>query len=1032
MWTIVMIIGLLATASMSGWSAERVSVEEQAHWLRHVIPLPQEIEIPRAVELPAASVGLALADRSGESERLAAEELRRVFQQQAGCALEGQDLTLLLGVLDHNGLLQGRRVPGSGRLHHLPNSEQAYVIAPLDDSTLALAALTPTGVYYAARTLSQLLEPAFDGATVRVPLVRVVDWPDIEERGEWGGSARNDINWMSAHKMNLVEAHCDLSFTEDGTPVASADPEVIKQARLRGLNFVPIIHHLDYLERTGIFEHYPELAGEGTERADVGGSPVPICFSKPKAGEIIEKWLRDLAAIEGVTDVNVWLSEWHGRCTCPDCERAAEAGLGQHALETKVVGEALQRIRRDHPNFGVRVLLTQGSYPNNDQVLAAAPEWLDVSYYCGAGRPRSTYNSSPEPMIYPLLEEYSRAGNWLGVYPQFTASYATVMPWSCPQFLHHLIGEFARKQIDSVCGYTVPNNQLHEFNVLAAAEYCWNVDGRTPREFAIAWATRKGIEDAEAVGDWAELLGPATWRIYGAVTGAGNPLSVLAAAARSITNATPPQLGQGIWRYYDSVEQMEADVRAAQEARRIAERLEVPALVHETRVAQAHLQMTRLIWQIAEQVAAGEVTSDEDRMALQEAMTRLASAGLQGGRALRAWVEAIDPDQSSARYQSTVRVTESIPRTVAEALEPYGIIDPAEQYEPTRIGTWNDETQPSGLQTVSFEVTEVIEPGDWEVVFEYLQGQNGMNTHRVALASATEDAPEDLTELSVDEHDGFAGAQDRLNVYRISLEEKDATKRYFVVATFRVPSSSMGAIELRPAGDPPAFYRAPQLQPLTPEQQRLLRSRTEGPIFESESVRVAVLQGAYGSTSILSALEGTEGVEAAPLWELRRDHLRRADVVVVPQPRVREVLGNEEADMLRRFVADGGGVLATHDAVGYRGIPPIVPGVCRGGASHVRATGWTPVAEHPVTQGLGVGEELTHGYYDHVLLTPGPEGTVVAAADADPVVIAGEHGAGRYVATGLLIGVAPDDTDALPEGPELCLLQNAVRWLAGA
>jgi len=85
---------------------------------------------------------------------------------------------------------------------------------------LVCSSLTDTGTYYAAKTLQQLLAPTLKGkgpeATAGLPVVKVVDWPDLAERGEWGGSAVPDLEWMAAGKLNLIELHATLSLDEAG------------------------------------------------------------------------------------------------------------------------------------------------------------------------------------------------------------------------------------------------------------------------------------------------------------------------------------------------------------------------------------------------------------------------------------------------------------------------------------------------------------------------------------------------------------------------------------------------------------------------------------------------------------------------------------------------------------------------------------------------------------------------------------------------------------------------------------------------
>ena len=133
-----------------------------------------------------------------------------------------------------------------------------------------------------------------------------------------------------------------------------------------------------------------------------------------------------------------------------------------------------------------------------------------------------------------------------------------------------------------------------------------------------------------------------------------------------------------------------------------------------------------------------------------------------------------------------------------------------------------------------------------------------------------------------------------------------------------------------------------------------------------------------------------------------------------------------------RFVLAGGGLIATHDAVGYRQMPRLLAAVCAGGSGHVREENWKVSAAHPVTQGLTPGAVLAQAYYDHIELQAGAAGTVVAVSEKSgrPVVVVGEPGKGRYVACGLLPGFSADAQEAPPTADEARLLLNAVRWCA--
>jgi len=370
-------VGLIVLAAWGAWApacaaAAPVPAPEQARWARQLLPLPKEVSLDKKVQLPAAEVKLTVAKGSGDVVETAADELRSLLGEKAGEAAGDGRFEILLGVCDSGGRVDDVAVPDAARLAGLPNADQAYVIRPLGDARLVLAALDERGVYYAAQTLRQLLEGGFRDGQVAIPLATITDWPDLAERGEWGGSANRDVVWMAHHKMNLVESHVTLGVTEDGRGRAEADPELVDLSRRHALKFVPVITHLNGLGRTGIYRVYPELRGQGDRAVHPTHTDlVAPCCSQPKLTEILADWMISLADQEGVTDVCAWLSELSNQYC--DCERCRKAGVGQYAVEARCLVAAYRLAQKKHPELGFRILLTQGSYASNDKVLAEIP-----------------------------------------------------------------------------------------------------------------------------------------------------------------------------------------------------------------------------------------------------------------------------------------------------------------------------------------------------------------------------------------------------------------------------------------------------------------------------------------------------------------------------------------------------------------------------------------------------------------------------------------------------------------------------------
>jgi len=174
----------VAFAATSFCAAVDVSREQEAQWRRWLIPLPKQIEIKAAVTLPASDVGLRLRSGAGDVERTGHEELVALFKDKAGTEPKGDAFEILMGVFEDAGKLDRVAIAEATKLRKVANPEQAYVIQPIGERRLVLSALNERGVYYAAQTLRQLLGSKFADGGVTIPLARVLDWPDLAERGE--------------------------------------------------------------------------------------------------------------------------------------------------------------------------------------------------------------------------------------------------------------------------------------------------------------------------------------------------------------------------------------------------------------------------------------------------------------------------------------------------------------------------------------------------------------------------------------------------------------------------------------------------------------------------------------------------------------------------------------------------------------------------------------------------------------------------------------------------------------------------------
>ncbi len=697
---------------------------DAASWRERVIPLPKELAVEDVLRLDSAEIGLVNEAGGGPLLETAEGILSRFAK---GGPEEGRFL-IVLALTGPGGRLS--KNPDSPRLRGLPNPGQAYMISPLPGHRgLLLAANAPLGLLYAARTLEQLteVESGREGRpAVTLPLARVVDWPDIAERGQWGGDAAARLEGTAELKLNHLEINSGVALDAAGRPVENVDRELLRRGSELGVKIVPYVLHLEQLSR------YAGLAG----RPDITATPDPskplpsdyapgLCMTSPATRGLIRGWLEKIAAVDGVTDVCVWLSEDAAPCFCERCR-----GREPFSVEVEAIVAASREVRKAHPLLKLRLLTTQGSYPVNDRVLAAAPPEVGITYYDG-GR---TYDSSRRPMIYPLLEAAARSGRALGVYPQITHSWRCVFPWTGPQFVNARAQEFAGKGLKSVVGYAVPSNACHPFNVAALAEWTWNAWGRSPGEFCRAYARLAGYADPGLFARWAIPAGNAGW--------------TLAETKLFLTSIYNPSLGLAarapFERVFEGAEALDA-AHLAEAIGRASAALELAResgradMITESRCVLAGLEAFGALRRAAGILSAGGADATGLRT-LGAALDMVDDRAAVLRAELLAWGERLNKesgwrDHTGRLLDTAFALLSTADEFRARAAAP-GIADPRPETRLTKVGAWTAEDfGRDGRTTLRFDVGRIVPPagGRWQAGFDFVDGAYGTGIEAVSL-----------------------------------------------------------------------------------------------------------------------------------------------------------------------------------------------------------------------------------------------------------------------------------------------------------
>ena len=643
----------------------------EKEWLRHLLPLPHEISIKGQIDCEAAEIAIKLRADAGPVERQAAAELEQLLTDRTGVSPRGGGFEIHLGVVAPGQCL-GRVEIDTLRLGTLPHKEQAYIMQPRDRDGLVLAGLDERGVYYAVRTLCQLLEVGLGADRVVMPLPQVVAWPDMEERGLWNFPAPEEwIGWMAGMKLNYGKmASTQLEKVVRGKRNhAHIDGELLQRARLQGFNYTPYILHLNFLADCGLFEAYPELAGVGNgalaaryfahKSGDQHRAP---CASNPLLVEILAEWIEDVAS-QGAPEVSCWLSERPAQCGCASCTAA-----GQFVLEARAFVAAWQKVRCSYPDFEIRLFLSTTTAERDHQVVAEAPPEVKIERACATEMER-VLRQPRDLMSNPLLDYYAAQGRWIASYDVPIGAYGRV---DTPEFkvperaacrIRDYVGQLHRRSYRGAYGmmaWATLGEEICGYNIHALAEWSWNAEGRSEGEFAEAWAIRVGYGNPEAVGEWAALMGPVEFDVYDS----DFPICYSwGKAIEMVRQHQRPLLGEGMFRYYAEVDDFERKKEICRRALQLVEGGETSALYNETQVVFSYVELARCIYQVAEQVAMADLGQRAEREKLQLFSAQLEAAGSENGDALKVWRSDLGPEPWHYRVHDAL---EAVAATVRE------------------------------------------------------------------------------------------------------------------------------------------------------------------------------------------------------------------------------------------------------------------------------------------------------------------------------------------------------------------------------
>ncbi|MGB9619104.1 MAG: hypothetical protein ACPL7K_01675, partial [Armatimonadota bacterium] len=456
-----------------------------------------------------------------------------------------------------------------------------------------------------------------------------------------GNDSFNWTRWMADRKMNYQEQLSSLSFDSNcvghGASRTGGYEKILTEGPYYALEPCLAILHLEQLSNTGVFTCYPNLVA-------VNGVSGAWCYSQPQAVDVLGWWIADLGSLPYCNDVDVWMSETVSvtqGCKCPSCKL-----VNRNVLEARTIVSGWKRAMQAVGPIGLRILTSEKTRDDNDllvQELASDPE-VKIWHYDSL----ITYMVSEKPIVDPYFAAYAASGHYVGEVPQLSASTKCFGPFSSPQFVRYRMQEFQNKKISGFLGYPSPGIAYTRMNTDAAAEWSWNPDGRSVRDFALSYATRQGYADPVMFADWCELMGPVSWDVLGSEY----PRGVLRGQqncgpiADALLNETLQPLGtfKGLfpapWGDIENLTRFNDDVANASRALDIAKRMGIPEFYYESLVQHGYITALRAVYELNSLITNKQV-APADRPAASNYFYIYVAGLKQAQQALGDWERAI-------------------------------------------------------------------------------------------------------------------------------------------------------------------------------------------------------------------------------------------------------------------------------------------------------------------------------------------------------------------------------------------------------
>ena len=290
----VIAAALLLVASFSAAAAQQISGAQ-------LVPAPREYAGSGVISLDR---GATVIGESDPEVRFAAKDLSDWLQQLGippGHGRSSVSIELLRNSTSRaKALLAKAKVRIDPAMH-----DEGYAIVPAPKG-IAVIADTPTGIFYGAQTVKQMIVGR--GSAARLQVAKIRDWPAMRYRGISDDLSRGplptlefqkrQIRTLAAYKLNVYSPYFENTLQYPSNPVpglsgGSMSPEeareLVAYARSYHITVIPEQEAFGHLHHVLKYEQYAPLA-----ETPMGNVLAP---GEPGSLDLIGQWFKDIASI---------------------------------------------------------------------------------------------------------------------------------------------------------------------------------------------------------------------------------------------------------------------------------------------------------------------------------------------------------------------------------------------------------------------------------------------------------------------------------------------------------------------------------------------------------------------------------------------------------------------------------------------------------------------------------------------------------------------------------------------------------------